>query len=143
MAFINEKLTPEQKEEFNSWGIIEPHFGFGRIISEELKVNPSYWTVDTERKMYLLDTSYDRYYSKECVFIFIWNGKDYRVQFYRRCEENGVVVWELPKKYLIDNVFPYCDKESFLGDLRDALTAYGFDGMPDEYNKICNIKFMF
>ena len=30
-----------------------------------------------------------------------------------------------------------------MDDLRDALTADGFDGMPDEYNKICNTKFMF
>ena len=77
------------------------------------------------------------------MFIFIWNKKDYRVQFYRRLEKDGVIVWELPKKYLIDSVFSYCEQEQFLDDLRDALTAYGFDGMPDEYNKICNTKFMF
>ena len=77
------------------------------------------------------------------MFIFIWNKKDYRVQFYRRLEKDGVIVWELPKKYIINSIFPYCVQEQFLDDLRDALTAYGFYGMPDEYNKICNTKFMF
>lgn len=142
MFFINERLTLEQRAEFNSWGIMQPFFGFGRVISEK-PLKPRYWTVDTEREIYLLDTSYDGDYPDEHVFIFIWNKKDYRVQFYRRLEKDGVVVWELPKKYLIDSVFPYCEQEQFLDDLRDALTAYGFDGMPDEYNKICNTKFMF
>ena len=140
MAFINEKLTNEQKEEFNSWGIMQPYFGFGRIIDETPMRNPWYWTVDKERKMYLLDTTYDREYINECVFIFIWNGKDYRVQFYCRTEANNTVIWELPKKYLIDTVFPYCEEEHFLDDLREALRVYGYTGRPNEN---CNIKIMF
>ena len=98
MFFINERLTLKQREEFNSWGIMQPFFGFGRVISEE-PLKPRYWTVDKEREIYLLNTSYDRDYPDEHVFIFIWNKKDYRVQFYRRLEKDGVIVWELPKKY--------------------------------------------
>ncbi len=143
MAFINENLTPEQQEEFNSWGVMKPLFDFGQIISEKPMRDPWYWTADKEREIYLLGTSYDRNYAKENVFIFIWKGNRYYVQFHRREEANGVVVWELPKKYLIDTKFPYCEEEHFLDDLRDALSVYGFSGMPKEYNKMCNTIFMF
>ena len=77
MFFINERLTLEQRAEFNSWGIMQPFFGFGRVISEK-PLKPLYWTVDKEREIYLLKTSYDGDYPDEHVFIFIWNKKDYR-----------------------------------------------------------------
>ncbi len=143
MAFVNEKLTPEQREEFNSWEVIQPHFGFGRIIREELMRNPWYWTIDKEREIYLLKTSYDRDFPNEMVFVFIWHKKNYLVQFFRSYEENNVIVWDIPKHYLIDKFFPYCEEEHFLDDLREALIAYGDTGTPNTWNEDCNTKFMF
>lgn len=79
MAFINEKLTSEQKEEFNSLKIKRPILGFGRVIREIDMEFPWYWTIDKEREMYLMPTSYDRDYPDERVFVFIWNNKNYLV----------------------------------------------------------------
>ena len=134
MAFINEKLTSEQAEEFNSLKIKEPIFGFGRIIKEIDMDFPYLWTVDKERKMYLIASSCDRDYPDEEVFVFVWHNKNYLVQFRMSFEDSNTGIWNIPEKYLIDNTFPYCTEEHFLDDLRDALLAHGVFGN-DEVNK--------
>ena len=53
MAFVNEKLTPEQQQEVNSWEISYPRCAMGQILKTDILVNPWYWTVDKERKIYL------------------------------------------------------------------------------------------
>ena len=71
MAFINEKLTSEQKDIFNSLNIKRPVFGFGHVIREVDMEFPWYWTIDKERKMYLMSTSYDRdYLMRKYLFLF-------------------------------------------------------------------------
>ena len=59
MAFVNEVLTPEQREEVNSWKIKRPVFYCGRIVSEADIISPFEWTIDKERNMYLLHASVD------------------------------------------------------------------------------------
>lgn len=139
MAFINEKVTPEQAEEFYSMKIKEPIFGLGRIIKEIDMECPWHWTIDKERKMYLLPTSYDRDYHDERVFVFIWNNKNYLVQFNFSFEDGNTGVYNIPEKYLIDNTFPYCTEEHFLDDLRDALLVYGIFGT-DKLNESGSVK---
>lgn len=143
MAFINEKLTSEQKDFFNSLNIKRPVFGFGRIIREVDMEFPLKWTIDKERKMYLLSTSYDRDYPDERVFIFVWNNKNYLVQFNISFENGYTVVWNIPEHYLINDVFPYCEDDRFLVDLCDALVAYGVSGDPDYSNEKGGTKFSF
>ena len=53
MAFVNEKLTPEQQQEVNLWEISYPRCAMGQILKTDILVNPWYWTVDKERKIYL------------------------------------------------------------------------------------------
>ena len=125
MAFINEVLTPEQREEFRSWNLKRPIFDFGCIIKEVAMDAPFQWTVDKERNMYLLGTSFDRNYLDENVFLFIWNHKNYLVQFTLSYDDDNTSVWNIPKNYMIDNVFPYCTEDHFLDDLRDALLVHG------------------
>ena len=60
MAFINEKLTPEQQQEVNSWEISYPRCAMGQILKTDILVNPWYWTVDKERKIYLFGIYYLR-----------------------------------------------------------------------------------
>ncbi len=140
VAFTNEKLTSEQAGEFNSLKIKRPIFGFGRIIREIDMELPWYWTIDKERKMYLMPTSRDRDYPDERVFIFVWNNKNYLVQFNVSFENGYTVVWNIPKKYLINNLFPYCTEENFLDDLREALIVYGVSGDPDNSDEKCSTK---
>lgn len=143
MAFINEKLTPEQAEDFYSMKIKRPIFGFGRIIREIDMELPWYWTIDKERKMYLMSTSYDRNYFYEKVFVFVWNNKNYLVQFNLSFENGNTVVWNIPKHYLINDAFPYCTEEHFLDDLCEALAAHGVTGDPDYPDEKCITKFSF
>lgn len=128
MAFVKEKLTPEQKEKFNSLKIKRPIFAFGRIIYEIDMETPWEWIIDKERKMYLLPTSYDREFMDEHVFVFVWNNKNYLVQFTLGFKDENTGVWNIPEKYLINNEFPYCTEEHFLDDLCDALLVYGLHG---------------
>ncbi len=143
MAFINEKLTSEQKDIFNSLNIKRPVFGFGHVIREVDMEFPWYWTIDKERKMYLMSTSYDRDYLDEKVFVFVWNNKNYLVQFNISFENGYTVVWNIPKHYLINDVFPYCEDDRFLDDLCDALVAYGVSGNPDILNEKGSTIFSF
>ena len=75
MAFVNEKLTPEQQQEVNSWEISYPRCAMGQILKTDILVNPWYWTVDKERKIYLFGIYYLRDYFEESLFVFIWKNK--------------------------------------------------------------------
>ncbi len=135
MAFINERVTPEQEREFKSWGIKKPLLSMGRVVKEIEMDLGFYWTVDKERNIYLCKAGRDREYPDEQVFLFIWNNKNYFVQFNISFEDDDTVVWNIPKKYLTDNVFPYCTEEHFLDDLRDALLVFKWNGSPDGLNE--------
>ena len=124
MAFVNEVLTPEQREEFLSWNLKRPTLMAGRILKEIPMNAPFLWTVDKERNMYLLPSSADRDFPDDYLFLFIWNGKNYLVQFAWVVNGNSRA-WNIPEKYMIDDVvFPYCTEEHFLDDLREALLVY-------------------
>lgn len=54
---------------------------------------------------------------------------------------SGLFVWFFLKiihKQTIDNAVPYCNEESFLDDLRDALKVYGAFEDESDLNKKCN-----
>ena len=138
MAFVNEKLTPEQRSEFSSWNIKAPLLGLGHVIKVTKMPPPFKWTVDKDRKMYLIASSCDRDFSDEKIFVFIWNNKDYLVQFNQNFIDDYTVRWSIPKHCLIGNAFPYCNEESFLNDLREALKIYGAFGDESDLNKKCN-----
>ena len=143
MAFINEQLTPEQQKEFLSWKVKEPILGFGQIIKEVEMYPPFEWTIDKERNIYLIGSSIDRDYPDEKVFVFIWNNKNYIVQFNQSFEDDYTVVWSQPQKYVINNSFPYCTEKDFIDDLRNALSTYGAFGNLTDINQKCKtiIKF--
>ncbi len=128
MAFVNEKLTKEQREEVNSWGIKYPLFYAGKIVKQKQLEDPWYWTADRERDIYLFGVYSDRFYSDEEVFVFVWNQKNYTIQLNKGYEDGNTVVWGEPKNYIIDTVFPYCEEKNFLDDLKEALMVYGSDG---------------
>ena len=135
MAFVNEKLTLEQQKKVNSWKIKYPIIALGQIIGEEILSDPWYWTVDKERNIYLLATSFDRHYPDEHIFVFIWNNNQYLVQFSMWFEDDNVVIWDFPKKQLIKTSFPYCKEKYFIDDLREALLAYKWLGEPSALNE--------
>ncbi len=137
MAFVNEELTKEQQEEFNSWNVECPLYFHGQEIKKTKMTDPWYWTVDKERNIYLLGAYNDRASLDEKLFVFIWNKNIYIVQFNKSFEDDNTVVWNIPKRYIIKNVFPYSTKEHFTDDLRSALIVYGIDGN-NKINTKCN-----
>lgn len=141
MAFVNEKLTLEQQEEFNSWGIVYPLYAMGQVVKEIKMKNPCEWTADKERNIYLFGVYYHRDYYEENVFVFLWNKKSYLVQFRKKWEDGNTLVWNIPDHYVSDSfVFPYCQEEGFIDNLREALIVYGKNGTPDEWNKTIKTK---
>lgn len=139
MAFIIEKLTEEQKKEFSSWKIKEPVLGFRRIIREEEMTAPWEWTVDHDRKIYLIGDYVDIHFPNEKIFIFIWNNEKYLVQFSQSWKDDYTVVWNIPTQYFINNKFPFCDDTSFIDNLREALKIYGAFGTLSDLNRRCNV----
>ena len=111
MGFTIERLSKEQKQEFALWGIKEPILGFGRVIREVDMYPPSEWIIDKDRKIYLIGSSCDWDYPDEKLFVFIWRGNDYLVQFNQCFKDDNTIVWDIPKKYLINKTFPYCTDE--------------------------------
>ena len=141
MAFINEKLTPEQQEKFNSWEISYPLYSMGQIVKTIKMKNPCEWTVDKERNIYLLGVYYNRDYYEENIFVFIWNKKSYLVQFRKSWEDENTLVWNIPEHYVSKSiVFPYSQEENFIDDLRSALIAYCENGMPNQWNEEIKTK---
>lgn len=141
MAFVNEKLTPDQQKEVNSWGISYYVCGMGQILRTKKLVNPWYRTVDKERKIYLFGISYLRDYFEEHTFVFIWKNKQYFVQFRYRFEDKNTLIWDIPEHYACNDIaFPYSTEDGFIDDLRSALIAYGHHGTADEWNKKINTK---
>ncbi len=143
MSFTIEKLSDEQRKEFALWQLKEPVLGFGRVIREVDMYPPSEWTIDRDRKIYLIGSSCDLDYPDEKLFVFIWRGKDYLVQFHQSFKDDNTVVWSPPQKYFINNTFPYCTEEMFIHDLREALTAYGAFGTVLDKLPKCNVEFIF
>jgi hypothetical protein len=141
MAFVNEKLTPDQQKEVNSWGISYHHCSMGQILKTMKLENPWVWTVDKERKIYLFGVYYLRDYYEENVFVFIWKKKQYLVQFRYSWENKNTLIWDIPEHYACNSiVFPYNTEEGFIDDLRSALVTYGKNGTADEWNKKINTK---
>lgn len=141
MTFVNEKLTPDQQKEVNSWGISYHLCSMGQILKTLKLENPWEWTVDKERKIYLFGVYYLRDYYEENVFVFVWNKKSYLVQFRKKWEDGNTLVWDIPEHYACNSiVFPYNTEERFIDDLRSALIAYGKNGTPDEWNTTIKTK---
>lgn len=141
MAFINESLTLEQQKEVTSWNIKYYRCAMGRILSTRKLENPWNWTVDKERNIYLFGVYYLRDYFEETVFVFLWNNKQYFVQFRYSWEDSNTLVWNIPEHYACKTiVFPYSTEEGFIDDLRSALVAYGRDGTTGEMNKKITTK---
>ncbi|GHU53461.1 hypothetical protein AGMMS49975_11590 [Clostridia bacterium] len=145
MAFINERLTDEQKKEFEDWGIKKPVVDFGIIFDEyeHPMDSPVHWTVDKDRNTYLIGippAMYELSFPDERIFVFIWDGKSYVVQFKGIAEDRNTISWNIPSKYLIKDRFPYSMEVGFLETLRAAFFAFKVFGSCDRLNESVFVK---
>ena len=132
MAFINEKLTDEQRKEFVSRGIKNPLSATGAILS------PMFWTIDRESNMCLIECGVHRDYPDEYYFVFLWKAEQYVISLVMETKSN-TAIWNKEVQaspYVFSASAPYVD------DLRNALSVFKFDGSTDQLNEnskaICN-----
>ncbi len=130
MAFVNEKLTPTQREEISKKKIKNPYGSFKDMTEG---IMPLYITIDKKAEIWLAycykhrDTSYD---IEE--FVFMYKSHPIPVQAIRSIYKQQVC-WKITRiDFLrdLDN-----EKEQFQTALADAFKAYNISGRPGEENE--------
>jgi hypothetical protein len=120
MAFINEKMTPEQREEFRKKSIKRP--------ASIYIANPIYRTIDKDSEMCLWHLgilSRDDFDTHG--FLFECNGETHTVIMDYSNPEKGNVHWSISAYEKI-----FTGKESFSESLKEALTVYAVNGDPEQ-----------
>lgn len=130
MAFINEKLTLEQREEFASRGI-------RRATSHNI-AKPLFRTINKEINMCLWHIgSLGRDAPDHHCFLFEFNGENiYLIMKYSN-PEKGCIVWTI-SEYEKN----FTGKEMIAKSIKDALIVYGVDGDPAQHG-IANVDVVF
>lgn len=126
MAFVNEKLTEEQRKEFVSRGIKRPW-------SERL-ANPIYRTIDVERNMCLWHLgNLGRDFFRHHMFLFEWNGEEHYIimEYVDPNPKEDYIIWSISQ-------YEKCKihDQPFAEDLEEALIEYELDGSPEQQGNI-------
>lgn len=126
MAFINEKLTVEQRKEFMSRGIKKPTSNYA--------ANPIYCTIDVERNMslwHLGNLGRDDY--NHHMFLFDWHGEQHTIimKYVDPDPTENCILWSL-SKYEKNNI----SGKPFVNDFKEALMKYAIDGNPEQQETI-------
>ncbi len=120
MAFINEKLTNEQRGEFMSRNIKNP-------ISNKVVI-PFYQTIDEERDMCLWQIgNMGRDDFEHQIFLFDWQGKEHFIIMKYSNPSVGNISWTV-SNYQKEE---FCD-EIFIKDFVEALEVYAVNGRPNQ-----------
>lgn len=126
MAFINKRLTKEEREEFKARKIID----FRRTWSENTTyVDPMYVTVDTERGVYLISLGSEREEYFEVYFVFILNNIIVNVILHKEIQSPHKIIWSIKKVNLQNE--NAISNEKFYQLLKDALMEFRWDGSDD------------
>jgi len=126
MAFVNEKLTKEEREEFAARKIKNPTINRMRGF-----LDPIDWTIDRENDMYLVHAGYDRDYLNEEYFVFFWKGEQHVISLIQE-STGGTVIW---KKEIQVSPYSFSVNDNFVDDLRSALRTFKVTGIPCERNE--------
>ena len=129
MAFVNEKLTPTQREEISKKKIKNPYGSF-RDMTEGIM--PLYITIDKNAEIWLAycythrDASYD---IEE--FVFMYKSHPIPVQAIRSIYKQQVC-WKITRIDFLQDLDS--EKELFQTALTDAFKTYNISGRPGEEN---------
>ena len=139
MAFVNKKLTKEEREEFKARKLIDfKRTNPGHIVYAD----PYIWTIDEERGVILvpLGTPREEYYNKYFIF-FIGDTIANMILTYKY-QPPYIITWSIKKiDFKNENTIP---EEKFFELLKQALTEFRRSGDPDEnYNRPAEVKFEF
>lgn len=130
MAFINVKLTKEQREEIIAKKILNPHGSFSQI---QHGISPIYITIDCEINAWLTlcDIPHD---TDEGVyeFLLLHNERPIPLQAisYHNNGEDNKIKWEITRVDLPEELAE--EKESIREIIKSAFKAYKVLGWPIE-----------
>lgn len=127
MAFVNEKLTPLQKEDFAKQEIKNP-LCMSNILC------PNFWTADHERNAYLINIGAFHDIPEEEIFIFILNSTIFLFTLLLQTLNDSTKLWKL-KKYAVLNNFGDIDEGQLFMLFKEALSEYKYNGLPAGYNQ--------
>ena len=135
MAFINEKLTFSQKEEFVKRGIKNPH-------SPNQVLAPNFWTIDHERNACLINIGAYHDLPEEEQFIFLYDSGIFLFTLQMCGIDDTTKVWKLIK-YISLNNSNKIEEEQLMEIFKEALHEYKYNGLPDGYKQQFEMKINF
>lgn len=118
MAFVNERTTTQQREDFLKRKITRP-------TSDNLAC-PIFRTIDTEKNMCLWHLgNLGRDDFNDHKFLFEWNGNEYFIvmNYFDPDPNSNVIIWSISK---FEEKFN--GEENFANDFKNALITYAVDG---------------
>jgi hypothetical protein len=124
MAFVNERLTPEQREEFRKRGIKKP-------TSNHI-ANPLFVTIDKETgdSLWCL-SNFGRDDFHDYQFLFKWHENEYFIAMKYSNPIVGKVVWSISR---YEKNFK--GNEPYISELKKALVVFGINGSPEQRGNI-------
>lgn len=135
MAFVNERLTSLQKENFVKLGIKNP-------LSSNQVLNPNFWTIDHERNICLINIGAYHDMPENEHFIFIIDSKIFMFTLQMSNISDTTKGWNF-KKYTLLNNADEIDEKQLMTTFKEALSEYKYNGLPDEYKQQFKMKINF
>ena len=141
MAFVNERLTLEQREEFEELKIINP------VPHNQGILSPLHWTIDHDNDMYLIRAGVFKEFPDERYFVFYTGGRFFPLVLNASYKANSVI-WSVTKltpndSYGGDVRYYFSGDEPFADDLKKALIVYKYDGRPKQPFENLEVSFNF
>ena len=127
MAFVNERLTSLQKEDFVKKDIKNPH-------SSNQVLNPNFWTVDHERNACLINIGAYHDIPEEEQFVFIYNSGIFLFTLQMCNVSDTTKAWNF-KKYISLKGSNEIGDEQLIMIFKEALLEYKYNGLPIGYNQ--------
>ena len=125
MAFVNEKLTSEQREEFFKRKIMYPE------PDSDIQFMPVWWTIDKEVGDFLIEAgSVNRDDRDNIIFYFSYSGGSLFVTLNRQMSGENTIKWSI-SEYEKN----FTGQEDFAVRLKEAMLAFAFFGRSAECEK--------
>lgn len=135
MAFINERLTSSQKEDFVKKDIKHPHHS-------DMVLAPNFWTADHERNAYLINIGAYHDLPEEEQFIFLYDSGIFLFTLQMCGIDDTTKAWKLIK-YISLNNSNKIEEEQLMEIFKEALHEYKYNGLPDGYKQQFEMKINF
>lgn len=135
MAFVNEKLSTLQKEDFVKKNIQNPH------CSNQV-LNPNFWTIDHERNACLINIGAYHDIPEEEQFVFIYNTGIFLFTLQMCSISDTTRAWNF-KNYISLNNPSEIEEEQLMMIFKEALLEYKYNGLPITYKQQFKMKINF